>query len=286
MESLWIEGVGCTFNRMAAAPLLLPLRRMQVLNRRKARGTILLILLAALVAAGFSVRASARAAKGYEAATLVETETYLPCASGCFPAVEPARAFCFHMGDGAVIGEGQSYFHEGKVNGMEDFAGSQVAIRLSRRSIWVRPPDGPTVKIERGSQFEGFKDNGCVAEVHRPILAQAHGYRRPAKIPADAVAIAGSGKGDYRPLFLWFECAMEPDAKGITCRRWYKDGESAGADWFCARTVDGPAVGTDFAFDPLLSHSERVVLTSGAVLQHDNRGRTNGALDRPSEACR
>jgi hypothetical protein len=169
---------------------------------------------------------------------------------------------------------------------MEDLAGSQVTIRLSRRSIWVRPPDGPTVKIARGSEFEGFKDNGCVAEVHRPILAQAHGYKRPAKIPAGAVAIAGSGKGDYRPLFLWFECAMEPDASSIACRRWYKDGESAGADWFCARTVDGAPVGADFAFDPSLSHSERVVLKSGAVLQHDNRGRTNGVLDRPAEACR
>jgi hypothetical protein len=249
---------------------------MRVSNRRKASGTILLILLAVLVGGGFSVGASARTAKSYVAATLVETETYLPCVSGCFPAVEPARAFCFHLGDGAVVGEGQSYFHEGKVNGMEDFAGSQVTIRLSRRSIWVRPPDGPTVKIERGSQFE----------VHKPILARAHGYRRPAKISADAVAIAGSGKGDYRPLFLWFDCGMEPDGKSITCRRWYKDGEAAGADWFCARTLDGAPVGTDFAFDTLLSHSERVVLKSGAVLQHDNRGRTNGVLDRPAEACR
>lgn len=283
---MWIEAVGCTFNRMAAAPFLLPLRRMRVSNRRKASGTILLILLAVLVGGGFSVGASARTAKSYVAATLVETETYLPCVSGCFPAVEPARAFCFHLGDGAVVGEGQSYFHEGKVNGMEDFAGSQVTIRLSRRSIWVRPPDGPTVKIERGSQFEGFKDNGCIGEVHKPILARAHGYRRPAKISADAVAIAGSGKGDYRPLFLWFDCGMEPDGKSITCRRWYKDGEAAGADWFCARTLDGAPVGTDFAFDTLLSHSERVVLKSGAVLQHDNRGRTNGVLDRPAEACR
>jgi hypothetical protein len=271
---------------MAGVPLLLVVRRTQVANRRKARGTIWLILVAALVATGFSVRASARSAKGYVAATLVETETYLPCASGCFPAIEPARAFCFHLGDGALGGEGQSYFHERKVNGMEDFAGRQVTIRLSRRSIWVRPLDGPTVKIARGSQFEGFKDSGCIAEVHKPILAFAHGYRRSAKIPADALAIAGSGKGDYRPLFLWFECAMEPDARSITCRRWYKDGEAAEADWFCSRTVDGAPVGADFAFDPLLSHSERVVLKTGAVLQHDNRGRTNGMLDRPAETCR
>ena len=281
-----MEAAGCTFNRMAGARLFLPFLRMQVSNRRKARGTILLLLLATLVGVGFSGRASARSAKGYAAATLVETETYLPCVSGCFPAVEPARAFCFHLGDGALVGDGQSYFHEGKVNGMEDFAGSQVTIRLSRRSIWVKPPDGPTVKIARGSPFEGFKDNGCIGEVHKPILARAHGYRRPAKISADAVAIAGSGKGDYRPLFLWFECAMEPEARSITCRRWYKDGEGAGADWFCARTLDGAPVGADFAIDPLLSHSERVTLKSGAVLQHDNRGRTNGVLDRPAEACR
>jgi len=77
------------------------------------------------------------------------------------------------------------------------------------------------LKIARGSEFEGFKDNGCIAEVHKPILAQAHGYKRPAKIPAGAVAIAGSGKGDYRPLFLWLSArwsrmpARLPAAGGI-----------------------------------------------------------------------
>jgi len=71
----------------------------------------------------------------------------------------------------------------------------------------------------------------------------------------------------------------------IDCREWYKSGETAPPDWYCARTTDGVPVGADFTVDPLLSQAGRLVLKSGAVLQHDNRGRTNGQLDRPGETC-
>ena len=281
-----MEPAGCTFIRMANPSLFLGLRRFSEPDRNKTSGAILPILLAVLVSMSSAVCASARTAKGFETATLVETEAYIPCAGGCSLGLEPARAFCFRLGDKFLVGEGKSYLHGNKFSGVEDLPGKQVSIRFTRRSIWIRPPDRPTVKIKRGSLFEGFRDGGCVRQVHEPILGHANSSRRPAKIPADAVAIAGSGRGDFQPLFLWFQCAMDSDAATIACRRWYGNGDFDGTDWYCARTADGAAVAADFAIDPLLSQAGRLVLKSGAVLQHDNRGRSNDKLDRPSEACR
>jgi hypothetical protein len=278
--------IGCTFICMAISFRFFRRMGPSEPDRYKTPGVLLPILLAVLVSVSCAICASARPAKGFETATLVETETYIPCGLGCSLAVEPARAFCFRLGDQVLVGEGRSYLHEGKLGSMEELAGKQVPIRVSRRSIWIRPLDGPTMRIGRGSLFENFKAAGCIAEVHKPILARANSSRRPAKIPADAVAIAGSGRGDFQPLFLWFQCALDSDAATIACRRWYGNGDSDGKDWYCARTVDGAPVGADFALDPLLSQAGRLVLKSGAVLRHDGRARTNDQLDRPGEACR
>ncbi len=244
---------------------------------------MLLLALAAFAALSLPICASAEKAKGYAAATLVEAANYLPCGDGCSALTDPASAFCFRQGDQILVGEGRSYLHEGKYSSMEELAGEQLQIRFSGRSIWIRTPDRPTVKIRRGSRFENFKDVGCIREVHRPILAIADASKRPAKVPAEAFALPGSGKSD---LFLWYQCALEPDKTVIACRRWYRNGDAYGKDWYCAQTMDGAPVGAVATLDPLLSQEGRLVLKAGAVLRHDNRARTNDILDRPNEACR
>lgn len=244
------------------------------------------VLLALLALFNSPVCSWARNAKAVDSGTLVETETYIPCGDGCSLTLEPARAFCLKLGDQFLVGEGRSYLHEGKFTGFEDLAGKQLPVRFSRRSLWIRPPDRGEVKLARGSEFEGFKSTGCIAAVHGPILQRANALRRPVKVPSDAVAIAGPDKGEFRPLYLWFQCGFDSTASTIDCREWYKSGETAPPDWYCARTTDGVPVGADFTVDPLLSQAGRLVLKSGAVLQHDNRGRTNGQLDRPGETCR
>jgi hypothetical protein len=244
---------------------------------------LLLAALAASAALGLTLCASAREAKGFAPATLVEAANYLPCGDGCSALIAPASAFCFRTGDQVLVGEGSSYLHEGKFSGMEELAGQQLQIRFNRRWIWIRLPDRPTVKIRRGSRYENFRDAGCISEVHRPILALADASRRPAKVPAEAFALPGSGKGD---LFLWYQCALDSDKSVITCRRWYRNGDTYGKEWYCARTLDGAPVGAVATLDPLLSQEGRLVLKSGSVLRRDNRARTNDVLDRPWEACR
>jgi hypothetical protein len=249
----------------------------------KAIGPVLLAILACF---GCAVGSSARSAKDFQPATLVETGEYNPCGEGCALVIVPKSAFCFRLGNQSIVGEGSSYLHEKKVSGLEDLSGNQVSIRMNQHSIWLRPTDGPTVKIKRGTLYENFKDAGCVAEVHKPILARAESSRRPMRVPSDAIAIPGSGRGVYQPLFLWYRCSMDSASATIGCQRWYLNGDSDGTDWYCTHTIDGIPVAANFTIDPTLSQDGRLVLNSGAVLQHDNRGRTNGELDRPGEACR
>jgi hypothetical protein len=241
------------------------------------------LVFAASVALSLSLSASAREAKVFAAATLVEAADYLPCGNGCSAHAEPSSAFCFRMGDQVLVGDGRSYLHEKKFSGLEELAGKQLQIRFNRRSLWIRPSDGPTMKIERGSLFENFKDAGCISAVRKPILTAAYSQKRPAKVPAEAFALAGSGKDDP---YLWFQCDLDSHASMIACRKWYRNGDFYGKDWYCAQTVEGARVPADFELDPLLSQEGRLVLKSGAVVQQDHRGRTNDQLDRPSEACR
>jgi hypothetical protein len=188
------------------------------------------------------------------------------------------------MGDQVLLGEGKSYLHEQKFAGMDEMAGKEALIRVSRFWIWLRPPGGSEVRLSHGSRFEGFKDAGCVREVHKPILAVAN-KKRPAQVPAAAMAIVGPDKGESPQLFLWYACGMSSDAAAIACRRWYRNGDDAGKDWYCAQTLSGAPVSADFTIDPTLSQAGRLVLTSGGVLKHDGRSRINDALERPGEAC-
>jgi hypothetical protein len=251
-----------------------------------ASGTIFLVLLAVLAFIGSAICSYARSAKKLQQATLVEVAEYIPCIDGCSRFTDPASAFCFRLGDEYLVGEGRSYLHDAKFAGMDDFAGKQLPIRFNKRFIWISPPDRSTLKIKRDSLFEKFKDAGCVREVHKPIHALAHASKRPASVSADAFAVAGSGTGDFQPLFLWFKCSMDASAGTVACHRWYRNGEADGMEWYCARTEDGSPVAAGFVFDPLLSQSGRLVIQTGAVLQRDNRERIGDQLARPSEACR
>ena len=242
-----------------------------------------LIVFAVCAVLSLSLCASAREAKGFAAATLVEAADYIPCDNGCSTNAEPASAFCFRMGNQVVVGDGRSYLHEQKFSVTEELAGKQVQIRFSRRFVWVRQPDGTTVKLEHGSTYENFRDAGCISEVRRPIIDAAYAHKRPARVPSYAFALTGSGKDD---LYLWFQCDLSADKSVIACKRWYRNGDLYGKDWYCARTVDGAPVAADFEIDSLLSQEGKLVLKSGAVVQQDHRGRTNDQLDRPGEACR
>jgi hypothetical protein len=284
-----MECIGCTFISMRVSCCICRLTRFTWLNQSnllESSAACLPFLLAVLVLLGSATCSWALPPRTADMATLVETETYIPCGNGCSLTLDPARAFCFKLGDQFLVGEGKSYLHEGKFTSFDDLTGKQFGIRSSSRSLWIKPPDSREVKLARGSLFEGFKNGGCLAEVHRPILQRASASRRPATVPPDAIAIAGPDRGEFRPLFLWFECGFDSGAGTIDCREWYKSGQSAPPDWFCAQTTDGVPVAAGFTLDPLLSQAGRLVLHSGAVLQHDDRGRTNGQLDRPGEVCR
>jgi len=224
--------------------------------------------------------------KGFETATLLEAAETMPCGGACGVLVQPSTAFCFQLGDQVMVGEGRGFLHEDKkFSGAEDLAGKQVLLRSSKRSLWVRSADLPELKLARGSRFEQFKGAGCIREVRRAIVALADKSRRPSRVPGSAMAIVGPDKGDSPQLFLWFDCNMETGNTTIGCRRWYRNGDVDGKDWYCAQTIAGAAVGPDFSIDPLLSQAGRLVLTSGAVLKHDGRIRINDMLQRPGDAC-
>jgi hypothetical protein len=268
---------------MAIASPFLGLRRTAAPNQFKsvvALAAILLTLPAAIAAPIFPLK---HRGKDTITATLVETASYTPCRDGCSAATEPARAFCFKAGDQFTVAEGKSYLHENKFESMEDFAGKQLPIRLTGRWVWVTPPDRPAIKLRRGSSFEDFKDNGCIREVHRPILALAAHSRPRYKIPSTAIAIAGPGRGEFQPLYLWYQCSLDADA--IACRRWYRNGQPTAADWYCAQSTDSTQTNTNANIDPLLSRTGRLVLASGDVLRQDARERVDGKLEKPNEAC-
>lgn len=268
---------------MVSSSLFLELRAIAGPKKIKAVVTLAALFLATQAATAAPIFPLKKPAKNTLTATLVETSAYTPCRDGCSAAAEPARALCFKAGDQFLVAEGKSYLHENKFESMEDLAGKQLSIRPSGRWIWVSPPDRATIKLRRGSLFEDFKDSGCIREVHRPIVALAAHSKPRTKVPAAAIAIAGPSRGEFQPLYLWYQCALDGDA--IACRRWYRNGQPASADWYCAQGADGARIDANFTVDPLLSRTGRLVLPSGAVLRHDARERIDGKLEKPSEAC-
>ncbi|MFZ1084930.1 MAG: hypothetical protein WAN35_08195 [Terracidiphilus sp.] len=241
------------------------------------------VFLAACAVLSLAPCAAARSSKEYTAATLRETADYNPCGEECSVVVGSTSAFCFQLDDQFLVGEGRSVLHGEKYSALDDLVGKQLTLGLNRRSLWVGTPDGPVIKLRRGSSYENFKDPGCIRAVHQPIIAAANAQKRPVMLPADAFPLASSG---YIYRFLWYQCALDADKTEITCQSWYPNGDAHGKDFFCARTMAGEPVGAVATLDPLLSQTGRLVLKSGIVVRHDNRARTNDVLDRAGEACR
>jgi hypothetical protein len=275
--------VSSNLKRMMQLSILIRFRRPRLAGAGRVFRSLPMIFLAACAALSLPPCASAKVAKEFSPATLVETADYQPCRNGCSAKTEPVSAFCFRQGDQVLIADGSSLLHENKFSGMEELAGKQVQIRFNERFVWVMTPDGQAMKLERGTTYENFKDAGCIREVRKPIIDAAYAHKRPGKVSTYAFALAGSGKGD---LYLWFQCDLSSDKSVIACQRWYRDGTPYSKDWYCARTVDGAPVAAEFEVDELLSQEGRLVLKSGAVVQQDHRARTNDVLDRPGEACR
>jgi hypothetical protein len=262
------------------------LRRDSGAYRNRAARSTALLLLVTLVSLSCASRASAWPVRDYEPATVLEAASYIPCVDACSLFDTTADTFCLRLGDRVIVGEEKSHSGEAKAARIDDLTGQPVSVHVGILFISIKPLDGHKITLKPGSLYEGFRDKDCVAEVHKPILAHADSMRRSAKVPDGAMAIAGSGRGDYQPLFLWYQCEMDSAGAEIACRRWYVNGDSDGVDWYCAKTTSGAPVPSYFSIDPLLSQSGRLVLTTGAVLQHDDRARTNDMLDRPGEACR
>jgi len=268
---------------MAIPSTLIELRRAIAPNQIKsllALSAILFVIPAAIATPIFPLK---HRAKDIITATLVETASYTPCRDGCSAATEPARAFCFKSGDQFTVAEGKSYLHENRFESMEDLAGKQLPIRLTGRWVWVTPPDRPAIKLRRGSLFEDFKDDGCIREVHRPIIALAAHSRPRNKVPLTAIAIAGPGRGEFQPLYLWYQCSLDADA--LACQRWYRNGQPTTADWYCAQPTDSTQTNANVTIDPLLSRAGRLVLASGLVLRQDARDRIDGKLEKPNQPC-
>jgi hypothetical protein len=237
-----------------------------------------------------ALTARAQQSRDFAPATLIEAVEYEPCDYYCGPLNHPTTAYCVYVDDQIVVGEraGFLWFGENDATSMRNLVGKQITARFDARSIWIGESGQRAIKMKRGANFEQFADTRCVVEVHRPKLAIAAKVTRPSNLPVDAFPLAGEQGGDiqYRSAFVWFACAAKPTMGTIDCLKWYPAGASRGVERYCARTVDGASVPSDFRIDRLASREGRIVLTSGGILLFDHRGRLNDELIHPAEACR
>lgn len=222
-------------------------------------------------------------------ATLLEAIEHEPCDYYCGPLNHPTTAYCIDIDGQIVVGErpGWLWFGENDVTSMRNLAGKKIAARFDEGSIWIGESGQRTIKVKRGSNFEQFRDTRCLVEVHKPKLAIAAKAKRPPNVPEAAFPLAGEQRegSQYRPIFVWFSCAPNASLTTIDCRKWFPDGALGGLEWYCSRTEDGAPLPSDFMIDRLASREQRIVLTSGATLQPDHRGRINDHLMHPGEAC-
>jgi hypothetical protein len=219
-------------------------------------------------------------------AEMVETGEYTPCGDGCAVFVYPTYAFCLKIGNQILVAEGRSYLHMRQFTAGMALVGKRIDIQQDKNHVRIGLPGGKDLRLKLGSYYEGFKNTSCIVAVHKLVLLVAHQTSRPIKVPRTAVAVAGSQIGDYHPLFWWYQCSSSEDRTTFDCNRWYPQGVFGGIDRYCMLTTQQASTDRMLNVDPVLSVEGRIVLSTGAVLQHDDRGRTNDVLDRPSEACR
>jgi hypothetical protein len=221
---------------------------------------------------------------GVQAGKLLEAAEYSACDYNCAPFNRPTIAYCIQAGSETLVGERPSIFGETPSKSLRSLVGHEVAFRTDPSSIWLFAPDRTELKIKRGSLFEQFKENRCIAAVHKPILAAALADNRPSQIPSTAFAL--SARGETAPHYRWFQCSMSPDASGIVCKKWDSKGVWNGVDRYCPRTREGTPVPADFEIDRLLSREGHIILQTGQILIEDDRGRINDQLMRPEETCK
>ena len=215
---------------------------------------------------------------------LLEATEYSACDYHCAPFNRPTVAYCIQVGDETLVGERTSFLGESSNKSLIDFVGQEVTFRADSKSIRLLVPGQRDVKVKKGSLFERFKENRCIAAVHIPILEAAARELRPSQVPVDAFALAADG--ETAPLYRWFTCVVNPVDSDIVCKNWDPKGDSRGVDRYCPRTREGTAVDADFEVDHLLSREGRIVLRGEQVLLQDGRGRVNDKLLKPGEACK
>ena len=182
-----------------------------------------------------------------------------------------------------MVGERFNIFGETPYKSLRSLVGQEMTVRAERTYIWLSISGRSEFKIKRGSLFEGFRENRCIASVHESILAAASADPRPSEAPPDAFALAA--RGEQAPHYRWFQCSLNSNNKEIACKKWSPKGAWNGVDRYCATTRQGESVHADFAVDRLLSREGHIVLQNGQTLQVDNRGRINDQLQRPGEPC-
>src|ERR1039457_738981 len=89
-------------------------------DQSERRARIMAISLAAVASMGCALSASARPAKEFQTARLVEAAEYIPCADACSPFESPASVFCFRLGDEFMVGEEKIFLREPKSSSTDD----------------------------------------------------------------------------------------------------------------------------------------------------------------------
>jgi hypothetical protein len=221
---------------------------------------------------------------GVQTGQLLEATEYSACDYHCAPFNRPTTAYCIQVGSETLVGERASILGESDSDSLRSLVGQEVTFRNDPKFIWLLAPGRSGLKIQRGSLFEQFKENRCIAAVHKPILAAALADLRPSGVPPNAFALAA--RGETAPHYRWFQCSLNSEESGIVCKKWDPKGVWNGVDRYCARTREGDPVHDNFEIDHLLSREGRIILKSGQRLLTDDRGRVNDQLMRPEEPCK
>lgn len=220
--------------------------------------------------------------KTIEKVSLVESARYQPCGQNCTDRAEPITAVCLRSGNETWTAEARDL----RLGDLEQMKGRELTLATGKYGFVIATAGLPSIHFGWSSRYEGFADAGCIAEVHIPILDAAARSRRPATVPAGAVAIVGPGTGEAHPEYLYYECSYEAAGPLIACHRWYENGRPYTDEWYCAATTDHAAVPATFALDAVTSQAGRLRLKSGGILQLDHRWRVEGILQHPGEGCR
>jgi len=181
-----------TLNHMMHSSIPMQSRRSRLSGSGNIFRPLPLIVFAACVALSVSLCASAKEAKGFAPATLVEAANYLPCGDGCSALSDPASAFASGRAI-RFLSEKGKLLHEGKFSSLEELAGKQFQVRFNGRHLWMRPPGGATVKSSAAPASRTSRtpdaSGRCAGRFLRPRMLISG-----RKVPAYAFALAARAK--------------------------------------------------------------------------------------------